>query len=116
MQAGPGVWIAKQDGSPETAVEAFKGGLSKALVRVAAAGYCIGRYLYNLPESFADCVWYERGMEVQAHQVRARIDGKPALWAPPALPEWALPSAGDAELLEAFADANGRFGARKEGG
>lgn len=37
------------DGSPETKIEAFKGGISKAFVRAASTGLGVGRYLYNLP-------------------------------------------------------------------
>ena len=46
-------WMFKTDGSPETAVEAFKGGYSKALVRTAVK-LGIGRYLYNLDVQFAN--------------------------------------------------------------
>lgn len=45
-------WITKVDGSPETNVEAFKGGYSKALVRTAVK-WGIGRYLYDTPVTFA---------------------------------------------------------------
>ncbi len=48
-------WITKENGSPETDVEAFKGGISSAFKRVAASGYGIGRYLYNLDTTFAEC-------------------------------------------------------------
>jgi len=46
-----GMWVTKVDGSPETAVEGFKGGISKALVR-AAVHWGIGRYLYDTPTTF----------------------------------------------------------------
>ena len=49
-----GEWVSKQDGSPETQVEAFKGGISKAMVRCAVK-WGIGRYLYKLPITFAEC-------------------------------------------------------------
>ncbi len=48
-------WIAKENGSPETDIESFKGGISGALKRVASSGYGIGRYLYELDTTFADC-------------------------------------------------------------
>ena len=48
-------WITKENGSPETDVEAFKGGISSAFKRVAASRYGIGRYLYNLDTTFAEC-------------------------------------------------------------
>lgn len=45
--------ISKQDGSEETQVESFKGGISGAFKRVAASGFGIGRYLYDLETKFA---------------------------------------------------------------
>ena len=44
-----GRWVYKVDGSPETKIEAFKGGYSKSFVRCGVK-WGIGRYLYNLPE------------------------------------------------------------------
>lgn len=51
-------WVTKVDGSPETKVEAFKGGYSKSLVR-AAVKWGIGRGLYDMPIMYAKEV--ERG-------------------------------------------------------
>lgn len=48
-------WIAKENGSPETDIESFKGGISGAFKRVASSGYGIGRYLYELDVTFAEC-------------------------------------------------------------
>ena len=48
-------WITKENGSQETDIESFKGGISSALKRVAASGYGIGRYLYALDTVFAEC-------------------------------------------------------------
>ena len=48
-----GEWITKMDGSPETDIESFKGGCSKALVR-AAVKFGIGRYLYDASDVWAD--------------------------------------------------------------
>ena len=50
-----GEWIGKTDASPETKIEALKGGYSKALVR-AAVKWGIGRYLYELDNVFATIV------------------------------------------------------------
>lgn len=81
------VLFHRQDGSPETAVEAFKGGISKALVRTAAS-LGIGRYLYNLTDNFAktslDKVdgW---------HRAKDRTSGNFFWWQAPELPAWALP-------------------------
>lgn len=105
-----GGWITKTDGSPETQVEAFKGGISKALVRVAASGYGIGRYLYGLTESFATCS-PDRPSRADMHAYHCdKIGNARVYWLPPALPQWALPDAEDAAVLATFADANGRFG------
>ena len=46
-------WISKENGSQETDIESFKGGISSAFKRVAASGFGIGRYLYNLDTVFA---------------------------------------------------------------
>lgn len=48
-------WIAKENGSPETDIESFKGGISGAFKRVASSGYGIGRYLYELDTTFTEC-------------------------------------------------------------
>jgi hypothetical protein len=48
-------WISKENGSPETDIESFKGGISGAFKRVASSGYGIGRYLYELDTTFAEC-------------------------------------------------------------
>jgi hypothetical protein len=48
-------WVAKENGSPETDIESFKGGISGAFKRVASSGYGIGRYLYELDTTFAEC-------------------------------------------------------------
>lgn len=44
-------WIGKQDGAPETDIEAFKGGLSDAFKR-AAVKWGMGRYLYSMKGPF----------------------------------------------------------------
>lgn len=43
-----GEWISKEDGSQITDYESLKGGISSAFKRVAASGWGIGRYLYNV--------------------------------------------------------------------
>ncbi len=45
-------WVSKQDGSPATKIESFKGGISKALVRTAVK-WGAGRSLYDLPVTYA---------------------------------------------------------------
>lgn len=82
-------WIIKQDGSPETAVEAFKGGISKSLVRCAVT-LGIGRYLYELDTNFA-----EIRMEKTKGWNKATIKNNGKFinywWQTPKLPQWALP-------------------------
>lgn len=78
-------WVEKVDGSEETDIEAVKGGLSSALKR-AAVKWCVGRYLYNLPEGFARIV--ERGADGARF---AKTKEGTFYWVPPALPAWALP-------------------------
>lgn len=41
-------WVWHEDGSPETDIEAFKGGISKAVVR-CAVNFGVGAYLYDFP-------------------------------------------------------------------
>lgn len=77
-------WITKEDGAENTDIEAVKGGLSDALKR-AAVKFGIGRYLYQLGESWA--VFDGRGI------YKSKIDGKFFSWNPPVLPDWARPPA-----------------------
>lgn len=63
-----GNWIAKEDGSGDSQVEAEKGGISGAFKR-AAVKWGIGRYLYDVPEIWAEC-------EVRAQ----RGNGKPKIF------------------------------------
>lgn len=72
-----GEWVTKKDGAPETNVEAFKGGLSKAFVRCAVK-WGIGRYLYNQKTNFAQFV--ERNTN---DAKKAKIDGQNFYWLPP---------------------------------
>lgn len=50
-----GEWVAKENGAAETQVEGFKGGFSKAFVRTAV-NWGVGRYLYNVPVTWAKFV------------------------------------------------------------
>lgn len=53
-------WVSKSDGAGDTAVEGEKGGISDAFKR-AAVKWGIGRYLYDLPATWAECESYEKG-------------------------------------------------------
>jgi len=81
-------WIWKYDAADRTQVEGTKGGRSGAMKR-AAVQWGIGRYLYMLDATFAEC-------QVERPQNRngwtqAKADGKTFYWKVPQLPEWALP-------------------------
>lgn len=78
--------IFKEDGSEQTDIESFKGGISGAFKR-AAVTWGIGRYLYQLDAGFAQIV--ERG--TKGAQYGKTKDGKEFHWLPPKLPDWALP-------------------------
>jgi len=82
-----GETVTKVDGSPETAIEGFKGGISKALVRTASK-LGIGRYLYSLSANFADCSFEKRNGWNKAKDSDSK---KWFFWNPPPLPIWALP-------------------------
>lgn len=50
-----GEWVTKWDGAEDTKTEPIKGGLSASMKR-AAAQWGIGRYLYDVPNVWADIV------------------------------------------------------------
>jgi hypothetical protein len=79
-------WVTKWDGAENTNFESVKGGLSGAMKR-AAVQWGIGRYLYNLPEGWANV--HGGGRHYQGAN---KEKGTPAFkWDPPPLPAWALP-------------------------
>lgn len=80
-------WIYKENGASNTDIEAFKGGISGAFKRAAASGFGIGRYLYNLKESFAECSLTK---QTGWHKAKTK-DKKEIYWKEPQLPSWALP-------------------------
>lgn len=79
-------WNTKWDGADVTETEAFKGGLSSA-VRRAAAAHGIGAYLYGLGEEYCE-ISMERKPDWRYAKTK---DGKVFYWLPPRLPAWALP-------------------------
>ena len=81
-------WITKWDGADETDIEATKGGISDAMKR-AAVQFGIGRYLYKLEATFADCT-FERQSGPEWHPAKYDKD-KFLYWKTPNLPAWALP-------------------------
>lgn len=72
-------WIAKENGSPETDIESFKGGISGAFKRVASSGFGIGRYLYELDTTFADCLMTKK----KGYKQAKTKDGQYLYWKEP---------------------------------
>jgi len=79
-----GEWVTKYDGSENTNIEAVKGGLSGAMKRAASTGWGIGRYLYNLDESWVEVT--DKGK----YSGKTK-GGEWFRWNPPKLESWALP-------------------------
>jgi len=77
-----GEWVTKWDAAECSDIEPIKGGHSDAEKR-AAVKWGIGRYLYYLPNGFANI--HDRGANWCSSQ------GIEFKWDPPALPDWALP-------------------------
>jgi hypothetical protein len=101
-----GVWVYKENGASETQVEAFKGGISAAFKRVAASGYGIGRYLYDLSESFAECQ-IDKPKNMSGWNKAKTKDNKFIYWKTPMLPDWALPQTTVNEVLEGWKQLGG---------
>jgi hypothetical protein len=88
-----GEWVTKEDGAENTDIESVKGGLSDAMKR-AAYQWGIGRYLYYLPEGWAQVS--ENGEHFATCKIKSNGQEKtiPFRWSPPRLPDWALPKSG----------------------
>jgi hypothetical protein len=76
-------WVTKWDGSENTDIEAVKGGLSGAMKR-AGVQWGIGRYLYDLDETFGEV------REDGIFSAKTK-EGEWFKWSPPKLPAWAIP-------------------------
>lgn len=74
-----GEWISKSDGAGDTQVEGEKGAISDAFKR-AAVKFGIGRYLYELPNTWVELDEYRKLKSI------------------PSLPAWATPE-GYTEIL-----------------
>jgi hypothetical protein len=81
-----GEWVWKYDGSGSTDYEALKGGVSGSIKR-AVVLWGVGRYLYDLKQSYA--LIYPGGI----YNTKTKIEGnwRWLRWSPPALPDWAVP-------------------------
>lgn len=84
-------WITKWDGSDETNIEATKGGFSGSMKR-AAVQFGIGRYLYNLDETWVQIK--ESGENYINTKVKSngRDEWIKGYWDTPKLPAWAMPN------------------------
>jgi len=82
-------WVAKENGSPETDIESFKGGISGAFKRVASSGWGIGRYLYSLDDTnFAECSYTKlKGYEY----AKDKKNSKNVYWKKPSIGKKYLP-------------------------
>ncbi len=87
-------WVTKMNGSDPTDTEAFKGTISKAFVRTAV-NWGIGRYLYDLKGCYAVIV---NDRAAPSAKIKDKYSNKEEYvnWVPPKLPEWAMPSSGQA--------------------
>jgi len=84
-----GEWIWKENGASQTEIEAFKGGISGAIKRVASSGFGIGRYLYELDTTFAECTTIkQKGKEWNQAKTK---DKQTFYWKTPSLPPEFLP-------------------------
>lgn len=82
-----GEWVSKSDGAEPTQFESLKGGFSSAMKR-AAVQWGIGRYLYNLDETFVEITNQKSPGAIYIHDKKTEVKG---YWVPPKLPDWALP-------------------------
>lgn len=83
-----GEWVWKWDGADRSDIEAIKGGLSGAEKR-AAVKWGIGRYLYDLKETFVETTTERNNQWNRA--VTSKDPKKEFWWKTPQLPSWALP-------------------------
>lgn len=84
-------WITKWDGAEETDIEKIKGGLSDSMKR-AAVQWGIGRYLYKLEATFAECSEEKQKGWTQAKAKKKKEDKDDTVfyWKIPKLPQWAV--------------------------
>lgn len=85
--------VTRWDGAENTNIEPLKGGLSNSMKR-AAVQLGIGRYLYQLPEFWAQCVPTDKSYPYDGYQYIIKKNknmNRNIAWKDPVLPEWALP-------------------------
>lgn len=98
-----GEWITKWDVSEPTHIEPVKGGFSGAMKR-AGAQWGIGRYLYQLDETFAEVSEDGSGKGWNWASLSEKQGGGSYYWKPPKLPEWAMPKAPEHEIKKSELD------------
>lgn len=84
-----GEWVSKSDGSGPRDTEPFKSSISDSLKR-AAVQWGISRYLYQLPDIYAEIVERQRGANLGKTK-----GGESFYWLPPPvskMPRWMLPA------------------------
>lgn len=94
-----GEWVTKWDVSDPTHIEAVKGGFSGAMKR-AGAQWGVGRYLYQLDESFAEVSEDGTGRGWNYATLPEKQGGGSFYWKAPKLPSWALPKEPEYEISE----------------
>lgn len=104
IEVSRGKVVTKWDGAENTEFEAVKGGLSDAMKR-AAVQWGIGRYLYDLEETFANV--HDQGKHFGRYKIRE--DGRDTWidfrWDPPQLPAWAVPQPQSQPSAEKMAES-----------
>lgn len=88
VEVETGKWVWKWDGANNTDIEGVKGGASDSMKR-AAVHWGIGRYLYSLSDTWANCT--EESMRGQDGWRYAKSKDGAFWWKPPELPAWAVP-------------------------
>jgi hypothetical protein len=92
VKSHDGEWVSKQDGADDTQIEGTKGGLSDSMKR-AAVQWGIGRYLYNLEETWV-VTQEKKPQNLSGWNYATTKDKKSFYWQNPKLPAWALPKKG----------------------
>ena len=93
-------WITKWDGAENTDIQSIKGGLSDSMKR-AAVQWGIGRYLYNLDETFVDCTQSKKDGYAYAKGKNPDKTEFTFYWKSPTLPAWAKPGAAPESMTKA---------------
>jgi hypothetical protein len=83
-------WIAKADGADATNIEATKGGFSASMKRTAVQ-WGIGRYLYNLEQTWIPILANGKNFINTSVGPKDKKEWIKGYWNTPTLPTWALP-------------------------